>query len=77
MLVANACVIEIKSDPRKIFWGRVVILNLVIQDKQRRKISGKFGQKTILGISFDIFSMESHMKLNGILMRISNTSLSL
>ena len=43
-----------------------------IQDKQSRKIAGNFGQKTILGILFDIFSMEYRVKPNGILMRISN-----
>ena len=29
------------SDPRKLFGGTVVIVNLEIQDKQCRKIAGK------------------------------------
>ena len=41
MLGAIACVIETMSYPRNLFWGTVVILNLGIQDKQRRKIAGK------------------------------------
>ena len=51
----------------------MVILNLRIQDRQCIKIAGKFWQETILEISFDICLMESRVKLNGILMKISNT----
>ena len=48
-----------------------------IQDKQHRKIGENCEQKTILGISFEICVVESCVKLNGILMRISNNTLSL
>ena len=41
----------------------MVILDLEIQDQQCRKIVGKFGQETILGISFKISSMENRGKL--------------
>ena len=64
LLVAIAFVIEIVSYPIQLCWGTVVILNLVIHDKQCRKMVGKFGQENMLGISFE--------KPNGILMRISN-----
>ena len=53
------------SYPINIFWGTVVILNLEIQYKQCRKIAGNFGRETILGIFFDIFSMEYCGKLKG------------
>ena len=51
------------SYPRKIFWGTVLILNLEIQDKQCRKMAGNFERESILGILFEIFSMEPCGKL--------------
>ena len=51
------------SYPRNIFWGKVVILNLENQDNKCRKIAGKIGRGTILGISFKVCWMESQDKL--------------
>ena len=51
------------SYTRKEFWVTVVIQNLVIQDKQCRKMAESFGQETILGISFDILSVEYRSKI--------------
>ena len=51
------------SYPRKLIQDTVVILNLGIQYKQCRKIAGNFGPETILGISFEICSMEYWAKL--------------
>ena len=58
--------------PGKLFRGTAVIMNFGIQGKQCRKIAGKFGRETILGILFEIFSVEYRVKLLVILMRIPN-----
>ena len=49
--------------PIKLFQYIVMILNLEIQDEQCIKIAGNFGRETILGISFEIFLIESRGKL--------------
>ena len=51
------------SYPGKLFLGTVAIMNLEIKDKQCGKIAGKIGREAILGILFEIFSMEYHGKL--------------
>ena len=52
------------SYPIKIFWGTVVILNFEFKIISVKKYLETFGQETIQGILFDIFSMESRVKLN-------------
>ena len=46
-----------------------------IKKKQCGKIAGKFGRETILGISFEVLSIESRVEVTGIMVRISSTPL--